>query len=44
MIPSVRSRRQFVGQVANLPFARQVGNLPHELLAQPRQRTLTKSP
>jgi len=21
---------QFVGQVANLPFARQVGNLPHE--------------
>jgi len=21
---------EFVGQVANLPFARQVGNLPHE--------------
>jgi len=22
---------EFVGQVANLPFDRQVGNLPHEL-------------
>ena len=26
--------REFVGQVANLPFARQVGNLPHEFASE----------